>query len=90
MKPCEEMLQSITDFPRPTNLSGIRSWFGLVKQVDFTFSMAYIMAPFNHLLSVKTKFVWSQEMNNAFEKAKLEIVQAVSDRVCKLSDCPGD
>ena len=73
VKPSDEMLWSITNFPCPTNLSGIRSWFGLVEQVAFAFSKADIMAPFCRLLSVKTEFVWSQEMNDAFEKAKLEI-----------------
>ena len=44
---------------------------------------ADIMAPFCHLLSAKTEFLWSQEMKDTFKKAKLEISPAVSDRVCK-------
>ena len=53
VKPSDEMLRSIINFPCPTNLSGIRSWFGLVEQVAFAFSKADIMAPFCRLLSVK-------------------------------------
>ena len=30
MKPTQAMLSSIRNFPRPTNISGIRGWFGLV------------------------------------------------------------
>ena len=57
VKPSDEMLKSIRNFPRPTNLSGIQSWFGLVEQLAFAFSKADIMGPFHHLLSVKTEFV---------------------------------
>ena len=33
IEPSKEMLKSIANFPKPKNLSGVRSWFGLVEQV---------------------------------------------------------
>ena len=32
MEPTRDMLNSIRDFPRPSNISGVRGWFGLVEQ----------------------------------------------------------
>ena len=31
--PASTYLQAIQDFPQPTDITGIRSWFGLVNQV---------------------------------------------------------
>ena len=56
-KPSDQILWSITNISCPTNLSGIRSWFDLVKQVAFAFSKADMLASFCRLLSVGTKFV---------------------------------
>ena len=33
MEPTRDMLNSIRDFPRPSDISGVRGWFGLVEQV---------------------------------------------------------
>ena len=33
VEPGREILKSILEFPRPRDISGIRSWFGLVEQV---------------------------------------------------------
>ena len=32
VKPSEKFLGTIKDFPRPRDITGIRSWFGLVNQ----------------------------------------------------------
>ena len=39
------------------------------------------MAPFRNLLSPKTEFVWTQELNDCFEISKKEILQAVKDGI---------
>ena len=46
VRPTEEMLSSIKDFPRPRDVTGIRSFFGLVEQVAWAFSKTEEMAPF--------------------------------------------
>ena len=38
VEPGKELLKSILEFPRPKDISGIRSWFGLVEQVAWPFS----------------------------------------------------
>ena len=36
VKPSTEFIEGIRDFPEPKDLSGVRSWFGLVNQVNYT------------------------------------------------------
>ena len=56
IKPQEEFLQSIRDFPAPKNLTDIRSYFGMINQVSYTFASSKAMLPFKHLLSSKLPF----------------------------------
>nr|XP_054762087.1 latent-transforming growth factor beta-binding protein 3-like [Lytechinus pictus] len=39
VRPCQKYLQAILDFPAPSNITDVRSWFGLVNQVSYAFSM---------------------------------------------------
>ena len=50
VQPSEETLEAIKNFPRPTNITGIR-FFGLVEQVAWAFSKTTVMLPFKLLLS---------------------------------------
>ena len=77
VRPTEETLNAITNFPRPTDITGIPSWFGLIKQVSFSFDKTSLMNPFRNLLSKITEFVWSSELQSAFETARNEIVKLV-------------
>ena len=38
VRPTPETLAAIKYLPRPTDITGIRSWFGLVEQVAYSFS----------------------------------------------------
>ena len=51
VQPSEETLRAIKDFPCPSDITGIRSWFGLIEQVAFAFSKNALMEPFRNLLS---------------------------------------
>ena len=55
VKPTVLMVVAISNFPKPTNVKGVRSFFGLVNQVAYIFSQARVMAPFSELLSLKRK-----------------------------------
>ena len=81
IKPNPEYLEAITNFPRPRDVTGIRSWFGLVQQVAYAFSSSDIMLPFRNLLKPTTPFVWTQELQDSFDKSKEEIVKAVENGV---------
>ena len=55
VKPLPKYLDAIKNFPRPTNISDVRSWFGLVNQVAHYAKLVDIMASFKPLLSPKVK-----------------------------------
>ena len=50
VKPSSKYLAAIEGFPTPKDITGIRSWFGVVNQVAYTFSMSEVMHPFGELL----------------------------------------
>ena len=50
VRPSAAMLDSIRNFPVPRNISGVRSFFGLVNQVSYAISMASVMTPLRDLL----------------------------------------
>ena len=58
VRPSKSYLQSIRDFPQPTDITGIRSWFGLVNQVAYAFSMTDTMIPFRELLKPTSEFIF--------------------------------
>ena len=70
IKPAAKYTASIRDFPTPTNISDVRSWYGLVNQVAYCFNKTPVMAPFRHLLSSKTPFVWTADLETAFAASK--------------------
>ena len=84
VKPCGKFLESIRSFPRPNTLSEARSFFGMINQVAYSFSMSSIMEDFRHLLKPDTwseGFTWNDELVDKFNIAKEEIVKAVTDGV---------
>ena len=81
IKPNPEYLQAISDFPRPRDITGVRSWFGLIQQVAYAFSNTEVMLPFRTLLKPSTEFLWTQDLQNSFDKSKVEIVKAVENGV---------
>lgn len=75
MKPARK---AIAEFPVPTSTTDVRSWFGLVNQVAYTFSRADTMAPFRDLLKPATKFTWTTE---PFEASKQTIIEQIQTGV---------
>ena len=72
VEPTEDMLQSITKFPEPKDITGVRSWFGLSNQVDCFHSDWSIMEPMQPLLKPakageKWAERWGQEQRQAFD-----------------------
>ena len=67
------MIEAIRNFPAPTHVTGVRSWFGLVNQVAYAFSQAEVMAPFRELLKSKT-FYWDSTLQDIFDQSKDNII----------------
>ena len=75
IQPTTEFLDTIRSFPSPRNITDIRSWFGCIAQISYTFSTSPVMEPFRHLLSSKEPYQWTPELEDAFQASKEEIVQ---------------
>lgn len=64
-------------FPRPRNLTALRSWFGLVNQLgNFSKELTAIMAPFRPLLSKNAVYQWLPEHDHACVEAKSRLSSA--------------
>lgn len=82
VKPTKRMTEAILHFPTPTNITGVRSWFGLVNQVSYAFSQAEVMAPFRELLKTKNrKFYWDETLERIFQESKKVIVGKIEKGV---------
>ena len=81
IKPQQKFLNSILQFPTPKDITGARAWFGLVNQGSYAFAMAKEMKPFRELLKTSKKFEWTDELEEAFERSKTTIVEAMREGV---------
>ena len=77
VRPSQQHFQAIRDFPTPRNITDIRSWFGLVNQVSYAFSMADKMLPFRELLKPGSLFYWDEQLNALFEESKTLIINEI-------------
>jgi hypothetical protein len=81
-RPPKRVLDAIRSFPTPKNITDIRSWFGLINQVAYSFSQAEAMAPFRELLWKKHgNFYWDDALNTLFEESKEKIISKIKDGV---------
>jgi hypothetical protein len=48
IRPTDKYIKAISNFPTPTNISEVRSWYGLINQVAYSFVKTEHMAPFRH------------------------------------------
>ncbi len=71
IKADEGKLKAIKNFPKPTNITDLRSFLGLVEQLaGFTKGAAEAMQPLRPLLSSKNEFYWTCDHDRAFEASK--------------------
>ena len=80
-RPPARILQAIHDFPSPTCIKNVRSWFGLINQTTYAFAQAPIMAPFRELLEKNKKFYWDDTLEVIFQQSKKAIIEAIKDGV---------
>ena len=81
VKPGKKYSDAITNFPQPKTITDVRSWFGLINQVSYAFSMTKVMLPFRKLLKPNTRFEWTEELEKAFQKSKKVIVREIKEGV---------
>ena len=82
VKPTKRMTETILHFPTSTNITSVRSRFGLVNQVSYAFAQAEIMACFRELLKTKNrKFYWDEKFERLFQNSKRVIVGKIEKGV---------
>ena len=79
--PSKSILAAISDFPTPTDLTSARSWFGLVNQVSWAYSISPLMEPFRDLIKPNRTFFWNKQLTDLFEASKQEILSKIRDGV---------
>ena len=80
IKPMKQIINAIENFPTPTDITGARSWFGLINQVAYAFSMSKEMLPFRELLK-PSKWYWDETLDDLFAKSKIHIAKLVEKGV---------
>ena len=81
VRPCKQYLDAIKHFPTPTNITDMRSWFGLVNQISYAFASTNRMLPFRQLLQPSTPFKWTDDLNKLFEESKQVIINEIEEGV---------
>ena len=83
----EKILKSIKEFPRPRNLKDMRSFMGLAEQTAPFLAKAEQLHPFRDLLKSKSKedFVWTPELEKAFQHAKNHLIQESEEGIKRFS-----
>lgn len=71
VKPLNDNLISIRNFPTPTSRKNIRKFLGMVNFYHkYIKDSAKVLEPFHNILRKDVNFVWSKECENAFIKIK--------------------
>ena len=81
IRPSEKCLEAVKNFPTPTDITGVRSWFGLINQVAYAHSLTSDLAPFTSLLKPKNEFYWDDSLQTIFDRSKKAIVSKVKSGV---------
>ena len=85
IKPSDNTLRAIREFPTPKSTTDIRSWYGLVRQVAYAHSVSEDLAPLRSLLQheegKQPKFIWTDQLQQVFERSKEHIVTSVTEGI---------
>ena len=81
VKPSIQMLPAIVNFPVPSNITGVKSWFGLMNQVDFRLAVAPVMQPFRDFLKANSWY-WGENLSRTFNESHSHIIKKIKDGVC--------
>ena len=71
IRPTDDFIHNISSFPSPQSITDVRSWFGCLQQIAYTFAVLEVMLPFRQLLCPKVPFVWNDELEKAFFASKI-------------------
>ena len=71
IKPDPERIVSLSNFPVPKDVTGVRKFLGLANQLSgFVSDFAYMTVRLRELTAKKNAFLWLEEHQHEFEKGK--------------------
>ena len=79
--PTDKILTAIKDFPMPQNITVAHSWFGLVKQVAWEYSLRPIMTPVSDLVKHNQTFTWNETLDKLFADSKQIIIEKIKEGI---------
>lgn len=75
LKPGEEKIKAVSEFPRPTNVHQIRQFVGLASYFRrFVYNFSLIVRPLTKLTKADAQWQWGDEQENAFQDLKAKLV----------------
>lgn len=76
IRPGEEKIQSVVDFPRPENVHGARQFLGLVSYFrKFIQGFAQLAHPITKLLKKNTVWEWTKDQEDSFKTLKAKLIE---------------
>ena len=82
--PWEKLLVPIKEFPKPENITDSHSWFGLINQVAWGYSLSAIMAPFRDLVKHNQTFTWNKTLDTLFLESKKVMLEKITEGIHAL------
>ena len=81
VKPLDKHTAAIRNFPRPANITDLRSFMALIQQVAYCYATSPTTAPLRHLLKPSEPWNWSEETDSIFLAAREVIAEKVDEGV---------
>jgi len=79
VNPIPNKIQALKDWPTPHCIRDVRAFFGLASYYRrFVKGFATIAEPLTRLTRKQTRFVWTEEAQEAFDKLKQALIDATS------------
>ena len=71
LHPTQEKVRAVQDAPRPTNVTELKSYLGLLTYYyRFLRNLSTVLAPLNQLLRHQEPWCWTDEQEKAFKESK--------------------
>jgi hypothetical protein len=73
--PDPDKIEKVKNFPRPTNITGIRSFLGLASYYrKFIKDFSTLAKPMNNLIKKNEPFIWTQKQEDSFNTLKQVLI----------------
>ena len=82
--PSDHILLTIKNFPKPTELTNARSWFGLVNHTAWAYSTKPIKEPFRELVKHSATFQWNSTLDQVSPQSKELLISKVEEGTMTL------